>query len=96
MPHSTCTIKHVEHACVGLDLLSYVALPPQAHISMRAAVLSPDSIMKLMRANLQDPQANLIASSADVEGLEQHWQQVTVSLFSCIIACCLLDCIAFC
>ena len=94
MPHSTCTIKP-GHACVGLDLLTYVALPPQAHISMRAAVLSPDSIMKLMRANLQDPQATLIASSADVEGLEQHWQQVTVRFLASAHAAC-WNCIAFC
>ena len=59
----------------------------QAHISMRAAVLSPDSIMKLMRTNLQDPQADLNENSAEVEGLEHHWQQVTVSLFSCVITC---------
>ena len=50
----------------------------QAHISMRAAVLSPDSIMKLMRTNLHDPKADLDTSSSDTTGLEQHWQQVTV------------------
>lgn len=41
-------------------------------------MLSPDSIMKLMRTNLHDPKADLDTSSSDTTGLEQHWQQVTV------------------
>lgn len=54
----------------------------QAQISMQAAVLSPDTIVQLMQANLQSGQGWQDLSSPACLLPDDHWQKVAVSLSS--------------